>query len=176
MLRPVNQPPNDRQPFISISPLNLTCWFPNSSIYLMTLIYFLFLFWFPWQFTFRSTHHCHVTSFLAFDVWFLLVKPIFGGLVDDKNDEIAKSWNNLLQKQNNLIKHTLSNKLASTPTHALYVACRRRRGQVTISRKLTWSLMAASQKRIRLARAKDATRTTTTIRNGGTTITIKYLH
>lgn len=175
MLRPVNQPQTIATHLFQSHHLIWLVDFRISSIYLIDFDLFLFLFWFPWQFTFRSTHNFHVTSFLTFDVWFLLVKLIL--LVDSlmKNDEIVKSWNNSLQKQNNLIKHTLSNKLASILTHALYVACRRRPGQVTISRKLTWSLMVASQKRIRLARAKDATRTTNTIRNGDTTITIKYL-
>lgn len=72
--------PNDRQPFISISPLYLTCWFPNF-FDLLNWLWFIFIsFLISLAIYFPFDAQLSRDFILTFDVWFLLVKPIL--LVD----------------------------------------------------------------------------------------------
>lgn len=115
----------------------------------------------------------------SFSIWVMFVICLFYWWENSINDKFEIKTKFTIKKisepkkQIELIKHTFTNKLASTLTHARYGGCRCRRRQGIISRKAIWN-RKETRRGIRQTQVKDAIRTTITIRIGGTIHRTKY--
>lgn len=106
-----------------------------------------------------------IISVLEFCLWYVC---FFDGKPDRRWIKIftnfaMKQNQNLGKKQIELIKHTFTNKLASTLTHARYGGCRCPRRQGIIYRRVIWSRKVIQSETQRIL-VKDVIRTTIIIR------------